>query len=162
MSAGLLHKIEIVGSTGVTVKSSSGGAWGIVDTMGCEGVLFLTIGSSGHVVGGATTLTNIIRVLGSSANSTTAMKHLRAAGSVVASSGGVLSTTENGALNSFDQSIAAVDVVKPTKRYVMIKDMSSDRAVVAIKYGLHRMGSTEARDSSTLEGTTQVIGACTS
>jgi len=160
---GLLQKAEVGGSTGAVVTGATTIRSAIVDTAGAEGVLFIVHGTS--LYAGATTgQIARFRVLGSTANSTGSVTHLRSPGTTAASTAGHIQSSDRGVATTFDYSVTAVDVVKPTKRYVYLAvDQSSEgRTLSWIKYGLGRQGSTEAQDSTSLQGSTSVIGAATS
>lgn len=160
---GLLQNSELFGSTGAVVTGATTIRSAIVDSAGAEGVLFIIHGTSLFTAATTASMARW-RVLGSSANSTAGAIAMRSAGTTAASTAGHVLSSDVGLATSFDYKVGAIDVIKPTKRYVYIAgDLTSDgRTIAALKYGLRRRGSTEAQDSTSIFGSTSVVGAATS
>lgn len=158
---GLLDKVELVPSTHArTAVDTTTILSPIVDMAGADGFLFIHDQSSGS------SGTPLYRLLASSANSTAGMNHLRPPGTTAASTAGMLTCGTLGADN-LDNSKVMIDVVRPVgtlNRYYMIAvDGASDiTSMTMLKYNLTRMGSTQAKDSTSLGGTTSVVGPGTS
>ena len=156
---GLLNQVEVVPSTAITTGGTTTIMSGIVDAMGCEGILWTINGSSLNAAA-STAATSRIRLMGSTGNSTAGMMNLN-------SSGGVLTIGDVGVANGSSQICAVIDQVKPiaggtsaNRRYFQLAvDLSSEGcSIVAIKYGM-RVKSSALRDSTRLWGSTEVIAA---
>ena len=117
----------------------------IVDMQGFEGCQFVAVGSS---VFGASTGT--ITVQGGTANSTSGMVAYQGNLSVAVSS------------EKSSERLIAVDLYKPTKRYNRLQINASSGGhivnILAIQYGARRPGSTYLHSSTTLAGSTMLIG----
>ena len=157
---GLLNQVEVVPSTAITTGGTTTIMSGIVDAMGCEGILW-TINGSSLNAGASTAATSIIRLMGSTGNSTAGMIDLGPGAA------GVLSIGDVGVANGSSQICAVIDQVKPiaggtsaNRRYFQLAvDLSSEGcSIVAIKYGM-RVKSSALRDSTRLWGSTEVIAA---
>jgi len=159
----LLDNIEIL-------KGSSGRMMGTgttahidgipINMADAEGCLFLVLGNTGFGQEATTHFTMAIK--GSNTSST---EWSSTAYSFLGSSETVIYTTQIlGADVGFDYKMFAVDCYKPLTKYVKatVKEATGTFEVIAIKYGLRRMGTTSMwRDSTWFGGTTRLISPTT-
>lgn len=163
--AGLLERVSAKGSTGVVATGATTVRTAIIDMQGADGCLFIAHESS---LGTQATTGAIGRWIlkGSTGDSTGSMIAMRPSGSTVASTAGMIQTSDIGVTAQFDNSVTLIDVVKPVaKRYIMfqVDAMTGVGAVTGLKYNLRYRGSTSVNANTTfVAATTTVVGPVTS
>lgn len=155
--ADLLSTLFPVHSTAGTVGGATTVTGPVVDMRGAEGCLFVISGSS--LFTPTTTATMAIRIMGGTSGSTGDMLDIGTTGGVLTQADAVTHV-----INSQDNKLTLIDVYRPLKPYIApaIDNSSGGMNVTALKYGLRRKGSTEAVDSTTILGSTTLIGGATS
>lgn len=153
----LLSTLFPVHSTAITIGGATTVTGPVVDMSGAEGCLFIVSGSSLFTATTAATMS--FRILGGTSGSTGDMLHL-------GSTAGVLTQADATTvlINDQNNKLTLIDVHKPLKPFIAmsIDNSSGGVNVTALKYGLRRKGSTEAVDSTTILGTTTLVGGGTS
>ena len=160
----ILDKVEILGSTNEVAANAATTSWysSPFDTVDCEGVLFVLAGTTAWT-GGSTGKVGKYIVSGSCSSGGTyvAMRGMMSTG---ASTGaGMAFYTSDVGTEGGDKKRLAIDVTNPSKRWLKlgIHNSSDSVTITAIKYDLKNSGSTESKDSTTLMGTTAMLGAAT-
>ncbi len=153
----LLDEIKIVRASSGIVKGAGIVMHGIpVNTAGWEGVLFMSIGSSNFGVCGATDIRMRIKATNTSSTqfNSTGFKYLT-------TEVNILRTTAP--TPSWDRRIMAIDVYKPEYQFMKcsVNGATGNMQYMAILYGPRRLGSTQARSSTCLGGTTKLTSPST-
>ena len=152
----LLRHIKI--NTGSTQGFGASDCVGnVLDMQGYEGVLFILHGTSR--MGVAPTSSKMV-IKHSSISTTAAMVEFSTAHRV-------LLPTEATTAFPYQAKINAIDVYKPTKRYIMCSVLKSTGAVggatlTAIQYGAKQAGTTQWIDATTAMGNVKVVVGGTS
>lgn len=163
--AGMLERVRIQGSTNVVASGATTVRSTIIDMSGADGCLFICHETS---LGTAATTgaTATLQVKGSTGNSTGSMVALRPSGSTIASTGGMISVSDVGTAGNFDQSVYAIDVVKPVaKRYLMLtaENFTGIGTITAVRYNVRKGGSTSFNANTTfVNASTTVVGPASS
>lgn len=153
----LLKHINIIKATTARMTAAATALSKAVDMAGYEGCLFIAIGST--LLAGTTGST-----AGASKTQLYVKSSTASAGTYVKNVG--YAASSSGLAAGVNKRILALDVYKPTERYLkaMLKGSSAANyidAILAIQYGPKRPGSSALQNSTTVTGSTVYVSPTT-
>lgn len=144
----LLRCVDIIKATTVRLTGSSSALSKAIDMSGFEGCLFIAVGST---LTASNSSKMKLFVKSSTASGGTYTKSLYYAGSSSGLAAGV------------NKRLLCLDVYKPTERYLkaFLQHTTKVDAILAIRYGAKRPGSSALMNSTTVAGSTVYVSPTT-